>query len=218
MQSTVDSPTLGINQSVLIRRVASFQGGTVYWICITKPIVGLSKWPEYRGGHISGVQRLEGVDCNGGTVGVYHTTYTTCCSWLAFGQANVQFTICTYTYNCEDIKSWNLHLVCASDDYISITPAVAFVRPVLFTLATTFLLQVGCHDNHFWPLVPHHFPEISNGIWQWALQQNNSIMPQGKKNYWIMEQTFILSVTQKRNYFVRLLKSHCLTVRACHSL
>ncbi len=53
IQWTPSNPaTLGTSQSVLIREVASFRGefalGSILW--------GILKWPEYRGGLISGVQ------------------------------------------------------------------------------------------------------------------------------------------------------------------
>ena len=54
LQWTPSNPaTLGTNKSVLIRGVVSFQGGTcIEFVLHIKP----SKWPEYRGGHISGIQ------------------------------------------------------------------------------------------------------------------------------------------------------------------
>lgn len=48
--------TLGTSQSALIRGVASFQE----WICIIKHILGLLKWPVYRGSHLSGVWIKDG--------------------------------------------------------------------------------------------------------------------------------------------------------------
>ena len=48
--------TLGTNQSVLIRGVASFQGGTCIELVFQRLFWDFSKRPEYRGGHISGVQ------------------------------------------------------------------------------------------------------------------------------------------------------------------
>ncbi len=53
IQWTPSNPaTLGSRQSVLIRGVASFHG----WICTRKILEDILKWPEYRGGLISGVQ------------------------------------------------------------------------------------------------------------------------------------------------------------------
>ncbi len=50
IQWTPSNPaTPGTSQSVLIRGMASFQG----WVCTRKDTL---KWPEYRGGLISGVQ------------------------------------------------------------------------------------------------------------------------------------------------------------------
>ncbi len=64
------------------------------------------------------------------------------------GRRKGRYDLKYYYSNALQVQLDSLHLVCASDDDITIAPAVALVRPVLLTLATTLLLQAGCHDNH----------------------------------------------------------------------
>lgn len=38
------------------------------------------------------------------------------------------------------------------------------VRPVLETLLTSQLHALGCHDNHMYPLFPHHPPKVDERL------------------------------------------------------
>ena len=45
---------------------------------------------------------------------------------------------------------------------------VSRLRPVLLTLDSTSLLTVGKHDYCRGSLLPHHPPEVINGVWKWS--------------------------------------------------